>query len=86
MTNQEIIAALENDRFIVTSNEDESSGFEQIIFSKDGIYGEVDSWIHIEGVTDSTLLVLRANQEIENTKKIEDAIFDRINKNYDEFA
>jgi hypothetical protein len=86
MTNQEIITALQNDGFLVTTDEDQDSGIELIFFSKDGGYGKVDCWIHIEGVTDSALLVLRANQYIENTNAEYVAIKDRMSKNYDEFA
>jgi hypothetical protein len=86
MQSQEIIKALQNDGFLVSTDECIDSGIEIIFFSKDGGFGHVDNWIHIEGVTDSVLLVIRANQEIEHSKDQQEAIREGMGANYDEFA
>jgi hypothetical protein len=86
MQNQEIIKALQDDGFLVSTDECMDSGIEIIFFSKDGGFGHVDSWIHIEGVTDSLLLVIRANQQIEDSKAKQEAIREGMGENYDEFA
>ena len=86
MQNQEIIKVLQNDGFLVSTDECMDSGIELIFFSKDGCFCKVDSWVHIEGVTDSVLLVLRANQEIEYSKTLQEAQQEAMAANYDEFA
>jgi hypothetical protein len=74
MTNQEIINALENDGFLVTTFVDTKEFEEEIIFSKKGIYGKVDSTINIRGLEDVSLLVTLANLDLVETKRA----FDRI--------
>ena len=76
MTNQEIINALENDGFLVTTFVDTKEFEEEIIFSKKGIYGKVDSTINIRGLEDVGLLVTLANLDLVETK----SAFDRIKK------
>jgi hypothetical protein len=76
MTNQEIINALENDGFLVTTFVDTKEFEEEIIFSKKGIYGKVDSTINIRGLEDAGLLVTLANLDLVETK----SAFDRIKK------
>jgi hypothetical protein len=76
MTNQEIINALENDGFLVTTFVDTKEFEEEIIFSKKGIYGKVDSTINIRGLENIDLLVTLANLDLVETK----SAFDRIKK------
>jgi hypothetical protein len=76
MTNNEIIKALENDGFLVTTFLDTREFEEEIIFSKKGIYGKVDSTINIRGLEDVGLLVTLANLDLVETK----SAFDRIKK------
>jgi hypothetical protein len=76
MTNQEIITALENDGFLVTTFVDTREFEEEIIFSKKGIYGKVDSTINIAGLENIDLLVTLANLDLVETKRA----FDRIKK------
>ena len=86
MQNQEIIKVLQNDGFLVSADECIDSGREIIHFYKDGGYGHVDSWVHIEGVTDAVLLLIRANQYIDDSKAQLEAIHETMGENYDEFA
>jgi hypothetical protein len=76
MTNQEIITALENDGFLVTTFVNPNVFEEEIIFSKKGIYGKVDSTINIRGLENIDLLVTLANLDLVEAK----SAFDRIKK------
>ena len=69
MTNQEIITALENDGFLVTTRE-------EIIFCKKGISGRVGSSANIELFDSAALLVEAANQDLIETE----AEFNRLKK------
>ena len=83
---QEIITALQNDGFVIVTDEDVDTGIEHIFFYKNGGYGKVDSWVHIENVTNTALSVLRANQEIEYSKSQLALTNESMSENYDEFA
>jgi len=83
---QEIITALQNDGFVIVTDEDVDTGIDHIFFYKNSGYGKVDSWIHIENVTDTALSVLRANQEIEYSKSQLALTNESMSENYDEFA
>jgi hypothetical protein len=71
MTNQEIITALENDGFLVTTRE-------EIIFCKKGVSGRVGSSANIELFDSAASLVEAANQDLINTK----ASFDSLKKSF----
>jgi hypothetical protein len=85
MTNQEIITALENDGFLVSTFVDTETFTEDVIFSKDEIHGQVDSFFRAKGVNNKDYLVLLANEHIEKCKTEYAAIKDRMSKNYDDF-
>ena len=71
MTNQEIITALENDGFLVTTRE-------EIIFCKKGVSARVSSSIKNAFFDDAALLVEVANRDLIETK----AGFDRLKKSF----
>jgi hypothetical protein len=71
MTNQEIITALENDGFLVTT-------LEEIIFCKKGVSARVGSSDNIELFDSAALLVEAANQDLIDTK----ASFDSLKKSF----
>jgi hypothetical protein len=82
MTNNEIIKALENDGFLVSTFVDTETFTEDVIFYKDKTYGKVDSFFQSEGVNNKDYLVLLANEHIEKSKVEYIAIKDRMSKSY----
>jgi hypothetical protein len=72
MQNQVIIEALELDGFFVCTNIDTEDFIEEIIYSKNGISGKVDT----ASESDPASIVLIANQDIETSR----IALDRIKK------